>query len=396
MPKRSDKSGQLLAALLAAFLKLPRRAQIALGAVVLVGGLVVWATGALRRQPEFGTPGESSGDADVSPLVNVPPPAAAFPAGSRDVVFCFWNVENLFDDIDDKRRQVDEPFDRWFVTDPEARQKKYDRLADVLLKMNGGNGPDVLACCEVESVRAAELLKDALNARLPRAAPPYTDVAMKNLDAGRHIAPCVISRIPTYPRYTKLVGSRMRILQVWLTLNGHDLLVVASHWTSQLSDKGDDPTKGRARYATTIHDLYAAELRRNPSLDFLVCGDFNDPPEADSVRHRLHLTGDARLVRPGGDPPRLFGLLSGKDPKEFGTHYYNRPLIYDHVGVSPGMFDTAGWGYDPDSVRVPTDGLIRAGSSGRRPWRFGTATDDARGRGYSDHFPVVVTLRVAP
>ena len=49
-----------------------------------------------------------------------------------------------------------------------------------------------------------------------------------------------------------------------------------------------------------------------------------------------------------------------------------------------------------DSVRVPTDGLIRAGSKGRRPWRFGSRNDDAAGRGYSDHFPVMVTLRVAP
>ena len=37
--------------------------------------------------------------------MNLPPPPAAFPAQSRPVVFCFWNVENLFDDVDDKRRQ---------------------------------------------------------------------------------------------------------------------------------------------------------------------------------------------------------------------------------------------------------------------------------------------------
>jgi hypothetical protein len=217
---------------------------------------------------------------------------------------------------------------------------------------------------------------------------------MKNLDAGRHIAPCVISRIPIDQRYTRLVGSRQRILQVWLNANGHDLCVVASHWTSQLSDKGDDETKGRSKYAATIHELYTAELKKNPKLDFLVCGDFNDPPEADSVRKKLHLTGDAKLVTADGTPPRLFGLLSGKSAAEFGTHYYSKPLIYDHIGVSPGMFDGTGWGYDPDSVRVPTDGLTRGGN--RRPWRYGSATDSAVGRGYSDHFPVVVTLRVAP
>jgi hypothetical protein len=59
------------------------------------------------------------------------------------------------------------------------------------------------------------------------------------------------------------------------------------------------------------------------------------------------------------------------------------------------MFDNQGWGYDPASVRVPTDGLIEPGAKGRHPWRFGSPKD-THNRGFSDHFPVVVTLKVAP
>jgi hypothetical protein len=92
----------------------------------------------------------------------------------------------------------------------------------------------------------------------------------------------------------------------------------------------------------------------------------------------------------------LFGPLSGKPAGEFGTHYYNRPVIYDQIGLSPGMLDNEGWSYVADSVRVPTSGLIRSGSKTRKPWRFGSRNDDAIGRGYSDHFPVIATLRVAP
>ena len=403
MAKRGDNSGQIVAALVAGFTKLPTKAKIGVVLLALVAGGVAWGVGAFRVSPPAADtktqdPPRSDtpyDEKDTTPLVNLPPPPAAFPPRSRPVVFCFWNVENLFDDVDDKRRSVDEAYDSWFVKDPEARQKKYDRLAEILLKMNDGKGPDILACCEVESVRAAEMLRDTLNAALPRGAEKYTHLAMKNLDAGRHIATCVISRIPIDPQYTRLVGSRQRILQVWLNANGHDLLVVASHWTSQLTDKGDDENKGRAKYADAIHALYAAELKKNPKLDFLVCGDFNDAPEADSVRHRLHMTGDAALVTADADPPRLFGLLSGRTAAEFGTiSYQNKPLIYDHIGISPGMFDGTGWGYDPDSVKVFTEGMTRGGV--RRPWRYGTATDTAAGRGYSDHFPVVVTLRVSP
>jgi endonuclease/exonuclease/phosphatase family metal-dependent hydrolase len=377
MARRRSKSNpdrQLVragAALLAAFLKLPWKARVALVALVLVVGLVVAAVYYLTR-----------------------PAAPTYPPGAKVVVLCVWNLENLFDDRDDRRRQPDEDFDNWFVADPAAREQKYRRLAEALLRLNNGIGPDVIAGNEVESYRAAELLKDELNAQLPAGALRYEFVAMKELDAGRHIAPCVISRYPL--SRAKLLGRRQRILQVTVSVNGHDLTLVAAHWTSQLSDQGEDETRGRFAYADTIYAAYAAEVRANPRADYVVCGDFNDPPDADPVAKNLRLTGDANLVTPDANPPLLFGPLSNKSPDLYGTYYYSRPLIYDQVGLSAGMLDDEGWSYVPGSVRVPTDGLIRSGSRTRRPWRFGTKTDDAVGRGYSDHFPVVVTLKVAP
>ncbi|MBA4065910.1 MAG: hypothetical protein C0501_19765 [Isosphaera sp.] len=381
MARKTDAGAQLARQLVAAFTALPWKAKAAVVAVVLVGG-VAWylATRAPSPPPAPPAPPE--------------PAPTVFPEGSKTVVFCLWNLENLFDDKDDRRRQPDEDYDRWFTDNPADRKKKYEKLAGWLLTRNSGKGPDVIVGNEVESPRAAELLRQALNAGLPAGAAKYEHVAMEELDAGRHIAPCVISRVPLSG--AKLLGRRQRILQVKVTANGHDLVLVASHWTSQLTDKGDNPDGGRARYATTIYDAYAAGVKADPRLDYLVCGDFNDAPDADAVANKLRLTGDAKAVTAGGDVPKLFGPLSGKDPKEFGTHYYGKPLIYDQVGLSPGMLDAAGWGYVSESVVVPTDGLTRTGARGRQPWRYGSANDDAVGRGYSDHFPVLLTLKVAP
>lgn len=371
MARKSDANSQLAQQLLAGFLKLPLAAKAAIVGLLLLAGIAVY-------------------------IANRPGPVPApEPGDGGTVVFCFWNMENLFDDKDDKLGSVDEQYDTWFVEKPEDRKAKYEKLAGWLVKQNGGNGPDVIAGAEVESPRAAELLKDALNAALPGGATKYEHVAMKEVSAGRHIAPCVISRYPLSG--AKLLGRRQRILEVHVTANNHDLLLVASHWTSQLSDQGDKEDGGRAKYATTIHDAYADALKANPKLDFLVCGDFNDTPDSDPVANKLHLTGDAKAVTADANPPLLFGPLCGKDPADFGTHYYNgKPLIYDHVGLSPGMLDAEGWGYVADAVKVPTDGLIRAGSKGRRPWRFGSRNHNAVGRGFSDHFPVVVTLQVGP
>jgi hypothetical protein len=110
-------------------------------------------------------------------------------------------------------------------------------------------------------------------------------------------------------------------------------------------------------------------VQNDPAADFLVCGDFNTAPDSDPVVNELHMTGNRAEVTPTRSNPHLLGLLSGKPPEQFGTHFYQKPLIYDQIGVSAGMLDDKGWGCDPDSVRVPTGEMMRGGK--RRPWRFG-------------------------
>jgi endonuclease/exonuclease/phosphatase family metal-dependent hydrolase len=374
MAGRRGRGGREAERLIRAFLALPPKVKVVVGVVLAVGVVVSLVAQSRRPQPVAGRP--------------VPP---------GTVVFMFWNVENLFDDRDDRRNSTDDPYDDWFAGDAGARRLKYDHLAEVILRVNGGNGPDILACCEVESVRAAELLRDTLNARLPAGVPRYEFVAMRELaaNAGRYIAPCVISKLPLDEGRTRLLGSRnLRILETRVVANAADLTLVASHWTSQLSDDGKRESRGRDRYAEVIYAEYERVVGADPSADFLVCGDFNDTPESGPVAGELHMTADRAAVVPGVVPPRLFGLLSGKPPAEYGTLVYNgRPLIYDQIGVSAGMLDGRGWGCDPDSVRVPTEGMTRGG---RRPWRFGNQSGPPPGgRGYADHFPVVVNLRLA-
>ena len=399
MARDSNSEGRIAQQLIAMFMSLPLAAKVGVILVVLIIGGVMYVlnhhenqtqTTGEERQPES-NPSEPSQPGDQA---NVPPSAASFPPGSKTVVFCVWNMENLFDDREDHRHHPDEEYDEWFAHDAVIRKEKYQHLTEALLRLNGGIGPDIIVGNEAETVQSADLLKESLNASLPTGAVRYDHVAMKELNnAGRHISPCIISRFPL--DRVRLLGHRQRILEAHVIVNGHDLFLVAAHWTSQISDDGSRKEGGRNGYATAIAEVYHDAIHANPKVDFLVCGDFNDTPESEAVYHTLHMTGDYRQVTANTNPPRLFGLLSGKSPNDFGTIYYKKPLIYDQIGVSPGMFDNQGWGYDPSSVRVPTDGLIEPGAKGRHPWRFGSPKDMHR-RGFSDHFPVVVTLEVAP
>lgn len=319
-----------------------------------------------------------------------------------EVFFCFWNVENLFDDKNDKRNSTDEPYDNPFAENRSLRDMKLDRLTTTILKLNGGKGPDVLACVEVESVRALEMLQGALNAKIRDPKLKYTSYAMRNLDAGRHIAPGVISRFPLSQQRTRMLGGRspLRILETHLFINNHDLCIVASHWTSKLKQAdGSSGESGRLKYATTIYDYYKSLADKNPDTDFLLCGDFNDTPDARELTHDLGAIGDIRKVKAGGEYPPLLNLMYGKETNQFGTIFYNgKPYIYDHICISRGLLDENGWSCDRESIRTHSDGLIRTGATRREPWRFGDperALKDSE-RGFSDHFPITVTLKVRP
>jgi endonuclease/exonuclease/phosphatase family metal-dependent hydrolase len=209
-------------------------------------------------------------------------------------LFCFWNVENFFDDIDDGlKRSSDEPYDSWYGGRNQAFAHKRDKLRDVLLKMNKGKGPDVLGLAEVESEVAVEKLRQALNAQLDQSL-HYQPVVFKDAKGGRKISTAVLTRLQPVRNRVHLLSSRRRILLVPIKAHGHELIVVASHWTSRVSDKEGT---GRQKYASAIYGHFKAMYLNNPCVDFLVCGDFNDTPEDASVRETLHVSGKRSYVK---------------------------------------------------------------------------------------------------
>ena len=384
MPRQSPASAALLTAVVGLFRKMPAGARWAVAGAVAVG------VAALFLITRAGGPAVSAQGSNPD---------------KGEVLFCWWNVENLFDDKDDKRGTIDEEFDNPFAQNETLRDLKYDRVASALLKMNGGVGPDIIALCEVESVRSGDILKGVLNKKLKDAKADdklqYVNLMMKNVAAGRHIAPCVITRLPVTPQLTRLVGGgSLRILESHVSVNGHDLCILASHWTSQLKQKdGGDGDSGREKYAIKLYEAFREMNKKNNDVDVLVCGDFNDSPDADPIVKLLGALADKSKVKPSADDPPFLNLMAGKDPAKFGTLFYNgKPLIYDHICASPGLLDGNGWSVEPDSVSVPTEGLTRVGATKRQPWRFdnpGREMKDSE-RGFSDHFPVLVRLKVGP
>lgn len=342
------------------------------------------------------------------PQARALPRAAPAPAPAEGYLYCTWNVENLFDDQDDpKNHDTDED---WFAAHPELVRQKLDHLADALLALDGGRGPDILAVVEVENRHAVEMLRDTLNARLPTEL-RYDGLVHHDNLTGRRIEPALLTRLqvlddpigpPLAGRVPRTVVRKgaddphdfgiRRVLEARLAADGVPLSVLVSHWTSRVTDETDVK---RSAYADVLYAATLDLIRRDPAADVILSGDYNDEPTDVALVDHLHVTADPAAVRASDPQPRLLDLMAGRDPLSFGTYYYGRRWqILDHLVASPGLLDPDGWQVLPATLRVLDDPPLATGDA-RRPFRFGGPHDHAP-RGYSDHFAVTVRLRLNP
>lgn len=330
------------------------------------------------------------------PERQTPPPLAGDGAPAT-FLFCSWNVENLFDDQDDPKS--DDSYEDWYANDPQAFLAKADHLAEGLLKMNGGVGPDIACLVEVESERALAVLQEAVNAKLEAAGygdRKYTAVLFKGDNMGRRFAPAILTRLAVRADRTRKLGKRVngRILEGHLYHNGHELVVIAAHWTSRVTDKVGVGAR-RADYAEDVYGRVKAILAANPDADVVVCGDFNDEFEDPSIRNELHASDRPEVVRNALAEPRLLALFAHWSGDPPGTIYYRKWSVFDHICVTRGLLDDQGWSCNPKTAEVFAPEEFRR-QVGKRfePFEFGGRRHKGP-RGYSDHFPVTVQLSVA-
>ncbi|HMF13998.1 MAG TPA: hypothetical protein VKE94_16890, partial [Gemmataceae bacterium] len=66
-----------------------------------------------------------------------PRDSATAATATGEYLFCFWNVENLFDDrIDGWSDKPDKELDYWFAENPKILREKLDHLSRALVALN--------------------------------------------------------------------------------------------------------------------------------------------------------------------------------------------------------------------------------------------------------------------
>jgi endonuclease/exonuclease/phosphatase family metal-dependent hydrolase len=326
-------------------------------------------------------------------LLSAAPGRATSPAGFH---VANWNVENLFDTVDDP----DNPYDDEFLpNNPTTRwtrarfETKLDNLAQVISGMDHGQGPDLFGLQEVEN----RYVLEELARRLP--AKPYGIVHYDSPDPRGIDTALLYNRNLFTLRHSMTHTVRLKwrretrdILQATLQdPRGKLLHVFVNHWPSRGAGTAEsDPDRFAAAktLARAIDYLFA----RDAAAHILVLGDFNDEPSSRSIRTVLNVA--PYPSRSGYRADTLYNLAAAKSAQGRGTYFHSFGgrtdwRMYDQIIASGALLDSARIDYDDDSLWVLQPAFMTEARGRRKgaPVPSFVGQEFYRG-GYSDHFPI--------
>ncbi len=311
--------------------------------------------------------------------------ALGFSQGVEPLKIAFWNVENLFDLVDDPRTADEEftPGGKKHVT-PEIYALKIAHTAEVL----AGLDADVVGLCEVENRR---VLEDLL-ATLPRreyAIVHYDSPDKRGIDCALLYAPERLVVVESRPIKNRLsAGTPTRdVLYVHGRYHEQELHLFINHWPSNYGGRERALPK-RAETARLVRSQVERILKQDPNAEIILMGDFNEGPDEANVTALLQGSPGASL------PVKLIDLMLPMMGKPgVGTYVYRgQDLFLDQIIISPGLLDTLGLRIIPGSAVINDRPQYRQQRGAYRHYPFRFWAGDLLLGGYSDHLAVAVEL----
>lgn len=309
----------------------------------------------------------------------------------REAGVVFYNVENLFDTINNPQKNDDDftPEGK-YGWNTERYFAKLDRLAEAIAG-SGDELPAVVGLCEVEN----EAVLNDLISRTPLKKGKYEVIHFESLDErGIDVALLYRSRMFSPERIETLfvnLGHGVRptreILYVNGILKGGSLLhIFVNHWPSRYGGQEASEPK-RIAAAEVLRNAVDAIISEDQNASVLIMGDFNDYPENKSVREVLSAKGR-------NESGLLVNLMYGKEEELRGTYNYRGDWGFlDQIIVSRAMAEggpimvkqgSAEPYYLPEMLYThPEYGDEKPNRTFGGPEYYG---------GYSDHLPVRAVL----
>jgi predicted extracellular nuclease len=307
----------------------------------------------------------------------------------------FYNVENLYDTIDDQSIN-DAEFqpgaeNKW---DTEKYTHKLSQISKVLSTTDSIELPAIIGLTEIENLN---VLKDLVNTpALKRGKYKIIHEESKDprgIDVALLYKPSVFRELSHHkiPVSYDTAGDRgiRECLYVCGILGKKDTLhLVINHWKSRTG--GTDKTEGkRLIYAQTVRHTVDSLFETNTNAQVLLMGDFNDTPTDSSTLNVLRAQPfDDKLAY-----RQLYNLSYAAAVQGEGSHYYKNWEMFDQIIVSTALLmqKNSGITSDTDAKVFKRDWMCYRNSHGLMVPDRSYASGKYHG-GFSDHFPVMVKL----
>lgn len=304
-------------------------------------------------------------------------------AGADTLTFASYNVENLFDLMDDPHKRDNEFLpDGGKAWNSERYSLKLENLSRVINDLNA----NIIGLVEVEN-RA--VLEDLVTKKLISGR-NYQIVHEESPDA-RGIDVAILfdpSEVRSIGHKIKRIvfpwSSRKKtrdiLLSSFLLRNKDTLTVVMNHWPSRIG--GQEKTeKDRIFVAGELKKLLNDYKNTHHGNYFIIAGDFNDTPRDSSLIGVLHAT-----TRRSAN--YLFNVTSTL-PDSSGSYIYRGIWYkYDQIIVSENVLEDTSFSLLPGSIEIFKPKYIVEQSGRYAGYPFRTYGGKKYLGGYSDHFPV--------
>lgn len=314
----------------------------------------------------------------------------------KDLNVAFYNVENLFDAVDDPKTSDEDftPQGKYKWTDA-SYHIKLQNLAKVIASLDA----DIVGLAEVEN---REVLEDLIAEPALKSA--SFQIVHEHSSDGRGIDVALLYRADAFqyqnhetlrPQFTFDRGYRSRdVLKVTgKTADGSNLHLFVNHWPSRRGGREESEPR-RLVLARLVNGSLDKIRQTEPDARFLLMGDFNDDPHNKGLMEILDSKADPALVSNDG----LFNpMRTMHNPESYGSLTYQGKwnlfdqflLSEDLVNASKGLHYVANSAevYQPEWMRV---GYGRSAEAPKRAIFRGEFRDD----GFSDHFPIRLKLVV--
>jgi hypothetical protein len=316
------------------------------------------------------------------------------------VVAGFYNVENLFDTIDDPYTYDEDftPKGMYHYT-WDIYQNKLHKLEEVISKIGTDVSPDGLAFWGTAEVENAQVLKDLVN--MPLLKPRNYHVVHYNGGDTRGID-CAFVYNPKYFTVTKSLsipidlslaveeGKPTRdVLYVEGILRGHDTVhIFVGHWPSRRG--GETLTAPMRNYvADVIHHTTDSISNVHSNAKILVMGDLNDnPTDASLVKHLMtvdkkELASNKKMYNPWVDFYK----------KGYGTLAFNDAWgLFDQIILSKAWLNFTQSGFFYKSAHIYKQDFMVQLTGKYKGYPKRTWDGNNYNGGYSDHFPTYILL----